>query len=203
MASKRVLRCTQVGGAAKRRGHAREAEFHAQFGDTSSAITYKAEADARITCRETLSKLSPLEVKGNACSLKSSNNIQFTLGSEILPGDDMAPLYTREFWEKHLAKTHSENPADFMVYRSDSEWIFFSMKQVIDTILTHTTWRKLDSGRIKGDVDGKQYLTYEYRKTSAGKHKGYFLGANCGKGKAWIRVLMSKIPSISLPVADK
>lgn len=54
-------------------------------------------------------------------------------------------------------------------------------------------WRKLLSGRIKGDFNDnskkgkRQYITYEYRT----RHKSYFLGLNGGKGIEFIKLLIS------------
>ena len=68
------------------------------------------------------------------------------------------------------------------------------MDDIINYITNKTEWRKLNSGRIKGDFQDmskkgkKQYLTYEYRPT----HKSYFLGLNGGKGIEFINLLMNK-----------
>jgi hypothetical protein len=70
------------------------------------------------------------------------------------------------------------------------------MDDIINFIVQFAKWRKLDTGRIKGDFvdDSKngssQYITYEYRTT----HKSYFLGLNGGKGRKFIELLKKNIP---------
>ena len=99
---------------------------------------------------------------------------------------------------KYLKKNGSDKPADILVYldMNKKEWVFFNMDNVIEFIASNCVWRILESGRIKGDFmdtskKGKrQYLTYEYRKT----HNSYFLGANGGKGREFIVLLMNNIP---------
>ena len=69
------------------------------------------------------------------------------------------------------------------------------MDDIINYIVANVKWRKLETGRIKGDFENDskkgtcQYLTYEYRTT----HKSYFLGLNGGKGIEFIDLLKKKI----------
>jgi hypothetical protein len=75
----------------------------------------------------------------------------------------------------------------------------FSLPDIINFIVDKCIWRKLKTGRIKGDFndDSKkgisQYITYEYRNT----HKSYFLGLNGGKGKKFIKLLMNETYGIN------
>ena len=187
-----------VGGEKKRTGHKREDLFGARWCDPT-ATTYKAEADKKITNEELLKTLNEKLGKlpsGNT-SLKSGNNLQFTLGQipEITDAEDkLVAVAKRSLWEKYLAKSKSQNPADILCYRGDADWTFFRMADVLDFI-GKAKWRLLDTGRIKGNFDDKskkgesQYLTYEYRTT----HKSHFLGANGGKGKPFIELLKQNL----------
>ena len=56
------------------------------------------------------------------------------------------------------------------------------MDEVIDFIMENAEWRLLETGRIKGDFYGTQYLTYEFRST----HNSHFLGANGNKGHVFV-----------------
>jgi len=195
---KRKASCKAVGGEKKRTGHKREDVFGERFCDPT-ATTYKAEADKTITNKELLTtlnaKIGPL--KTGATSLKSGKNLQFTLGNipEITDADDkLAAMSKRELWEKYLAKSHSANPASVLCYKTETGWIFFNMGDVIDFIVAHATWRLLPSGRVKGDFNGTQYLTYEYRTT----HKSHFLGANGNKGKPFIALLKANLRSVDI-----
>jgi hypothetical protein len=99
-------------------------------------------------------------------------------------------------FNKYLKKNSSDKPADILVYKDieNKRWIFFNMDDIINYIAEKCIWRKLDSGRIKGDFADKtkkgmtQYITYEYRDT----HKSYFLGLNGGKGVNFIKLLMDE-----------
>ncbi len=159
-------------------------------------------------------------VKSNKVSLKSRNTIQIHLG--LLPElTDMniwnknlhkikmpngrictasiqgisfkkqeEILKSHSFWDKYLAK------GDILCYRDkNNKWIFFNMEDVINFIINNFTWRLLKTGRIKGDCNGKQYITYEYRSES---HKLCFvLGAHGGKkGKEFIDLLIRNIPYV-------
>ena len=97
-----------------------------------------------------------------------------------------------------MKKSDSQKPADMLVYRDDTarQWIFFNMDHIVKYISSNCSWRKLASGRIKGDFTDtskkakSQYLTYELRRTSG----SYFLGANGNRGKKFIHLLMAVIP---------
>jgi hypothetical protein len=195
---KRKASCKAVGGEKKRTGHKREDVFGERFCDPT-ATTYKAEADKTITNKELLTtlnaKIGPL--KTGATSLKSGKNLQFTLGNipEITDADDkLAAMSQRELWERYLAKSHSANPASVLCYKTETGWTFFNMDDVIEFIVAHATWRLLPSGRVKGDFNGTQYLTYEYRTT----HKSHFLGANGNKGKPFIALLKANLRSVDI-----
>ena len=197
---KRKASCKAVGGEKKRTGHKREDHFAERWCDVSSATTYKAEADKTITDESLLNRLSETlgPLKSGRTSLKSGNNLQFTLGviPEITEAEDkLAAISQQSLWEKYLAKSKSENPADVLCYRSKTDWTFFRMSDVISFIVKNAKWRLLSSGRLKGDFVDKtakefsQYLTYEYRQT----HKSHFLGANGNKGMPFIELLKQNI----------
>jgi hypothetical protein len=94
-----------------------------------------------------------------------------------------------------LKKINSDKPVDLLVYKdtNNNRWIFFNIDDIINFIANECIWRKLSTGRIKGDFNdnsrkGKsQYITYEYRNT----HNSYFLGLNGNKGKKFIELLMN------------
>ena len=195
---KRKASCKAVGSEKKKTGHKREDVFGERFCDPT-AITYKAEADKTITNTNLLSTLNVAigPLKTGAVSLKSGNNLQFTLGNipEITGVEDkLAAMSTRALWEKYLAKSHSANPASVLCYKHATGWTFFNMDEVLDFIVSRATWRLLPSGRVKGDFNGTQYLTYEYRTT----HKSYFLGANGNKGKPFIALLKANLRSVDM-----
>ncbi len=202
---KRKASCKKVGGEKKRGGHSLEKVFDEAVGVCSSSTSTKAEADCTIVpgsergkalvekLEKTFGPLSSLH-----CSLKSGNNLQFTLGNipEITNAEKkIEAMSQRSLWERYLGKSKSNKPAELLVYYDKTSWIFFKMSDVIDYIVKDCKWRLLETGRLKGDFDDaskkgfSQYLTYEYRPT----HKSYFLGANGGKGKPWITLLMSKL----------
>jgi hypothetical protein len=210
---KRKESCRQVGGAKKRGGHAREAAFNLQFGQPT-AITYKAEADcvmspeneataALIPSLQATLGIHATEPNALNVSLKSGKNLQFVLGAipEIVgattPEEKLVAVQGRAIWEKYLKKAASEKPAGLLVYKTHTDWLFFKMDAVIDFIVANTTWRALATGRLKGDLFGQQYLTYEYRET----HKSHFLGANGNKGQPLIELLAAKIPCVKVAAA--
>jgi hypothetical protein len=201
---KRKASCKAVGSEKKKAGHKVEDLFGELFCDLSP-ITYKPEADKIITDEKLLMFLHKKIglVSNGATSIKSSKNIQFTLGNipEITSASDkLKAISERHIWEKYLGKSLSDVPASMLCYKDIDSWIFFNMKHVIDFITENASWRLLKTGRIKGDfVDdsrkGKsQYLTYEYRST----HGSYFLGANGNKGQKFIELLMKNLLYVKL-----
>jgi hypothetical protein len=208
---KRKATCKQVGGAKKRAGHAKEHLFNAAFG-VPAPITYKAEADASFTTEnpntttllDTLrATFGPAAEGGTACSIKSGTCLQFTLGrideitAAATPEAKLAALGERSLWEKYLGKSKSGAPAYWLVYyNSDGSWQFFLMADIIDYVVANCKWRALETGRLKGDLEGRQYLTYEYRDT----HGSHFLGANGGRGGPWIELLTRKIRTCRVAV---
>jgi hypothetical protein len=216
---KRVETCRRIGSGKKRIGHLREIIFNKQFGTGKEEIDYGANADCELCFQNThtltLLKefrwrwLDNTDIK--YASLKSGKNLQFTLG--VIPEITLVPLWEdkikvwkqKEFWWKYLGKSRSSKPADVLVYYAENHWIFFRMSDVINYIADNVMVRYLKSGRIKGDFKDhsrkgfSQYLTFEYRKT----HKSYFLGANCGRGEAFIKLLRANLISITIPVVDK
>jgi hypothetical protein len=203
---KRIATCKKIGGEKKRIGHKREKEFINQYNSNklNSPIEYGAKSDTSIDenhpiC-ETLKQ--KLNVSGFNVSNKSGNNIQFTLGQipelKDIKIEDLKQPLLHNIFEKYLKKNNSDKPADILVYKDIDRWIFFNMDDIINFITTKCIWRKLKTGRIKGDfVDNtkkgvSQYITYEYRSS----HKSYFLGLNGNKGKKFIGLLMNNIRHI-------
>ena len=207
---KRKQSCKNVGGDKKRKGHKREDDFKNQYNPASltEPTEYKATSDTWIP--------SGLEITNILCerfgmeaskdlyiSNKSGENIQFTLGQipELIAEDNLAwlqnPDNCRALFNKYLKKVESARPADILVYKDNKaqKWLFFKMDDIIDFIVAKATWRRLETGRIKGDFDNdtkkgtSQYMTYEYRPT----HKSYFLGLNGGKGIEFIHLLKKNI----------
>ena len=207
--AKRKQSCQRVGGEKKRVGHKREDDFKRQFNPQSlnEKTEYAATSD---TWLERSSEIAGnlrvkfgLEDRDLYVSNKSGNNIQLTLG--VIP--ELA-LETNKDWienpencttlfNKYLKKGSSERPADLLVYKDvkENKWVFFKMDDVVEFIATNAKWRRLDSGRLKGDFEDSsrkgltQYITYEYRST----HKSHFLGMNGNKGIVFISLLKEKI----------
>ena len=142
-------------------------------------------------------------------SLKSGKNIQLTLGNihELECENQLDYMQNKEnskkVFHKYLKKAESEYPADLLVYNNETskEWEFFNINDVVDFISNKCEWRKLNSGRLKGDFEDnskkgkRQYITYEYRKT----HKSYFLGFNGNRGLPFIHLLKTSIPYFTDP----
>jgi hypothetical protein len=207
---KRKASCKQVGGAKKRRGHKVEGILNQQFGQPTDALTYKAEADCSLCMTnpatqalwsqlETTLKIDPSDPTRLSASVKSGNNLQFTLG--VIPeiteaADKLAVMNTK------LKKSESAKPAGLLVYldAETKSWIFFKMDDVVNYIVEKSMWRLLETGRMKGDfatsTGKKQILTYEYRDT----HGSHFLGANGGQGRNFIRFLETNLPHLQVPV---
>ena len=207
---KRKDSCKKIGGKKKEKGHKRENDFNKKYNpENVGTIEYGAKSDCVISEE---SYIIPL-LKDNFglfrfnTSNKSGNSIQFTLGTipELESEDNLEYIRdndnSRKLFSKYLKKSESDRPADLLVYKNKEtkKWEFFKMDDVIKYIVTKCIWRKLDTGRLKGDFhdnskNGKrQYLTYEYRTT----HKSYFLGLNGGKGIQFINLLKSDNYGIS------
>ena len=134
-------------------------------------------------------------------SNKSGKNIQLTLG-KIPELEDVDinvfknKTFVKNLMNKYLKKCESSKPAGILAYKNtnDRKWVFFNMDDIVEFIAEKCIWRKLETGRIKGDfVDDSrkgfsQYITYEYRPT----HKSYFLGFNGGKGIKFIDLLKNE-----------
>ena len=88
-----------------------------------------------------------------------------------------------------------------LTQKNNENWIFFNIDEIINFIADNCIWRKLATGRIKGDFKDNtkkgfsQYITYEFRNT----HNSYFLGFNGNKGKKFIELLMMNINYIIQP----
>ena len=220
MARKRAM-SPEKASSKKLGGHKSEEVFNIRFGNKDAKINYSgASSDCKITDEKIFSILKQkLNVKSPNVSLKGGDTIQIHLGwfSELTDRDfwnanlgeieingkictssehgidfkdQEKILRSYSFWKKYLAK------GGILCYRdSENEWIFFNMDDVINFIIANFEWRLLETGRIKGDCNGKQYITYEYRSES---HKQCFvLGAHGGKkGKEFIQLLIENIPFI-------
>jgi len=218
---KRKESCKMVGGEKKRSGHSVEAVFQKQFGKGGVVVTKKPKADSKPEADSTMDLSNPntralvtilLEMfgidvaKAPNVSHKRGRNLQFVLGripeleSSKTDEERLAAVSTPALWQKYLKKTASPKPADWLVYLDETakQWIFFKMDDVVNYIVTDSVWRILASGRMKGDFEGIQYLTYEYRST----HKSHFLGANGNKGDKWIALLMNNLRHLKVSVEE-
>lgn len=200
---KRKISCKKVGGEKKRIGHEIEKEFTRQYNinDINKPIVYGAKADTSIDINHPICEIlkQTLNINGFNVSNKSGNNIQFTLGQIIELKDIEIELLTKDkiinIFNKYLKKINSDKPVDLLVYKDtdNNRWIFFNIDDIIHFIANECMWRKLSTGRIKGDFNDNskkgisQYITYEYRNT----HNSYFLGLNGNKGKRFIELLMN------------
>jgi len=197
----------------KRRGHQREAIFNQKYGNPYDEINWSgASADCEIHDESLINILKTIiGFPGNGVSLKGGNTIQIHLGhlpeltdrqaliveknnkgqTKVEHGvsfpEQVSVLKTKSFWNKYFRK------GDILTYSYDNgQHIFFNMNDVINFIITECEWRLLDTGRLKGDFFGQQYLTYEYRN----KKRCFVLGAHGGKkGKQFIELLKNNIRS--------
>ena len=204
------------GSKTKLRGHKYESEFNKKLGEKNAKINYSgSSADCKLIDEKLFQKLkNDLKIEGNDVSLKSGNTIQFHLGilpeltnkkiwiqnlRKIKQGNKIVTtsehgipfekqkeiLNSLDFWNKYLRK------GDILCYLdSSNNYIFFNIDDVINFIISNTEWRLLNTGRIKGDIFSKQYITYEYRQ----KKNSFVLGAHCGKkGIEFINLLKDKL----------
>lgn len=201
---KRKESCKKVGAEKKQIGHEREKDFLKKYNplDLDKPTEYGATSDTSICpthsiCKKLYETIKPSNLY---VSNKSGNNIQITLGNiEELKYIDVNKLNNndgdcvRNIFNKYLKKNRSSKPAGILAYKDtkNKKWIFFNTDDICGHIVKKCKWRKLESGRIKGDFDDdskkgySQYITYEYRKT----HKSYFLGFNGNKGIKFINLL--------------
>ena len=205
----------------KIKGHDNEKDFNYVFGDKNAVINYSGASNDCIILDNAFFEIlkKKLKVKSNHVSLKSGNTIQIHLGllpeltnmgvwnrnlcERVINGESCTTsdhgiafeeqirvLKTYHFWAKYL----NGEKGDILCYRDKNDkWVFFNMEDVINFIIDKFTWRLLETGRIKGDCQEKQYITYEYRSEI---HKRCFvLGAHGGKkGKEFVDLLMKNIP---------
>lgn len=205
---KRIASCKKVGGKHKKDGHDKEGTFNGKYNPAwTGPVSTKAEADCEISHDHEILKI--LKEKGiienmdqRHTSNKSGGSIQLTLGNipELLRDDNLEWIENKDNFmtlnNKYLKKVGSSKPADLLVYDTGNSRIFFNMDEVIKFMADKCEFRKLKSGRIKGDFkdDSKkgkrQYFTYEYR----GKgHKSHFIGFSGGRGKPFIELLKNNI----------
>lgn len=201
---KRKESCKKIGAEKKQKGHKREKDFLKKYNqqEFDKPIEYGATSDTSICSTHPIcNKLNETIKPSNLyVSNKSGNNIQITLGNipelkdidvKLLNNNDGDCV--RNIFNKYLKKNMSSKPAGIIAYKDtkNKKWIFFNTDDIIHYIIEKCKWRKLETGRIKGDFndDSKkgysQYITYEYRNT----HKSYFLGFNGGKGIKFINLL--------------
>ena len=206
---KRIASCTKVGGEKKQNGHKIEKEFTKQYNinELNSPTEYGPKSDTRIDNTHPICETLKykLNVNGLNVSNKSGKNIQFTLGQipelKDIEIEKLTKSNVYEIMNIYLKKSNSDKPADILVYKDTEKnrWVFFNMDDIVNYITNKCIWRKLATGRIKGDfIDNSkkgisQYITYEYRDT----HKSYLLGVNCGKGKKFIDLLMDETYGIN------
>lgn len=215
--SKRSSTMHKIGSGLKIKGHNNEKDFNERFGDKDAKIYYSgASSDCTIKDKWVLRILkNRLKTKGPRVSLKGGKTIQIHLGKipeltnfpywksklcktkkgettsqhGISFSEQKAILNRKDFWLKYLGKN-----SDILCFRADTnKWIFFNMSDVVDFTSRRFDWRLLDTGRLKGNCDNKQILTYEYRPE---KHKDNFvLGAHGdSNGTKFIDILMRYIP---------
>jgi len=206
---KRIETCRKIGGEVKRKGHQIEKIFNKQF-NSKIDIIYSATADSIISheCKF-ISKIKTLNLENYNVSIKSGKNIQFVLGKieelNIENNLEYIKKNCKDIMKIYLKKSKSKIPCEIFCYYDIEKWIFFNINHIINFIDKKCIWRKLKSGRIKGDFKDNskneisQYLTYEYRKT----HKSYFLGANGNKGKKFIELLKNNIQYVEINVENQ
>lgn len=201
---KRKESCKNVGAKKKTKGHKREKDFLKKYNpqEFNKPIEYGPTSDTSICSTHPIcNKLNETIKPSNLfVSNKSGNNIQLTLGNipefkdaDVNQLNNNDEDCVRYIFNKYLKKNMSLKPAGILAYKDtkNRKWIFFNTDDIVDYITKKCTWRKLETGRIKGDFnDGSkkgysQYITYEYRNT----HKSYFLGFNGGKGIKFINLL--------------
>ena len=97
------------------------------------------------------------------------------------------------FWEKYFCKGNNV----FCFSNDNYEYFFFNIHEMVDFIIKNTTWRLLETGRIKGDLNINEknsiaIFTLEFRNES---HKKCFVfGAHGGgKGIRLFLILLRKI----------
>ena len=202
--SKRIDSCRAVGGIKKRNGHEKEKIFMQKYNPNCTELEYGPKADTSIDPSHPICEIlkKELNINGLNVSNKSGQTIQCTLGRipelENINIEDLTKESTKRIFDIYLKKNKSDKPANILAYADEvnNQHIFFNMDHVIEFISENCIWRKLNSGRIKGDFHDnsrkrkRQYITYEYRP----RHKSYFLGMNGkGKGKLFIELLMNNI----------
>lgn len=204
---KRINSCQQVGGDKKKEGHNKEKAFNAKYNPECQDITMKAEADCQISEEHPIldilkEKAIINDKKERNTSNKSGKSIQITLGKieELMKEKNLEWIQNKDNFKqllkKYFKKMESDRPADLLVYDTGSLRYFFNMDHVINYMVENCKFRKLKSGRIKGDFKDnskkgiRQYFTYEYR---GKKHKSHFIGFSGGKGKPFIELLKTKI----------
>lgn len=203
---KRIESCKIVGSEKKKEGHQREKNFLNKYNpqDANKPTEYGATSDTNICPKHDIcNKLNEIIKPSNLnVSNKSGKSIQLTLGNipelhninvDILKNKE----YVRNFLNKYLKKSESSKPAGILVYDDKTKYIFFNTDDIVNYIVDNCKWRKLESGRIKGDfADGdnsKQYITYEHRKRGINAKISYFLGFSGGKGIEFINLLKKNI----------
>ena len=203
---KRIQSCKIVGGDHKREGHKKEKTFNEKYNPGCKTLTMKAESDCQISEEhQILDKLKEKVIikdkQERNTSNKSGGSIQLTLGNipELNGENNLEWIQDKanftNLLQKYLKKSESDRPADLLVYDTGGSRIFFNIEDVINYMVENCMFRKIESGRIKGDFkdnskNGKrQYFTYEYRS----RHKSYFLGFSGGKGRPFIDLLKTKI----------
>lgn len=220
----------------KKIGHSEEVKFNFLFGNnTLENLNFSGSSEDCIVEKEPFKELIKKELNYHlddfTISLKSGKTWQFHLGvideistlnfireniSTILLDDgkeltvvkysksfdeQLKVLKSHSFWVKYLKK------GSLLCYNDKrGNYTFFEMNKIIDTIVNHTEWRILQSGRIKGDciIDNKLckgVITLEFRNDS---HKQCLVLGSIGgtgtnaNGYRLFQLLKEKIKSICI-----
>ena len=220
----------------KKIGHSEEVKFNLIFGGKTledlnlSGSSEDCYVDNKKYSDELIRKLN-LSSEELSVSLKSGNTWQFHLGvieeistipyikeniSKIINekgkeitivkysksfDEQIKVLKSKKFWDKYLKK------GNLLCYNDKKGcYTFFKMDESIDVIIEKFQWRKLETGRIKGDCIINQkickgVITIEFRNES---HKQCLvLGSSGGKGKSangfrLFKFLQENINSVSI-----
>lgn len=199
-----------LGSKIKEIGHRREAFFNKLYGSKENKIIYGPTSDCKISKdHKILNELIHNKIIKNKeernTSNKSGKNIQIVLGKipELDCENNIDWINNKKNFSlllhKYFKKAESKYPSDLLVYDTNYSHIFFNMNDIIKFMVKECKFRKLSSGRIKGDfndnIKTKQYLTYEYRNTK----KYYFLGFNGNKGYNFISLLKINLKYLETP----
>jgi hypothetical protein len=218
---KKTQKMLSKGGEKKKKGHLEEQKFNEIFDKSDASINYSGKsADCFVTKDQYQSLLAQLNPTDYSVSLKSGKTMQFHLGNvpelsdktyyknhltqnakghkcgqhHISFDEQEKVLKSREFWEKYLKKgsLFCYKPQD-----NSGTYLFFNMDDIINFIISKLSWRLLETGCIKGDIDDiSGIITFKYRDT---KHDAFLLGATGGKnGEKWVNVMSKYLTHVKV-----